>query len=147
MKKILFTLCSMLVSLSMMATRFFDEASDLYYNITSNSTVEVTYGQWHFNTYVGDIIVPTTVDYEGVTYTVTAIGEIAFGGCEGQLHSVIVPNTVTTIGESAFASSPHLSLVILPNSIESFGPGAFARCYGLTSLRSSKWCRRCRSAG
>ena len=116
-------------------TRFFDEASALYYNITSDSTVEVTYGQWHFNTYVGDIIVPTTVDYEGVTYTVTAIGEIAFGGCEGQLNSVIVPNTVTTIGESAFASSPHLSLVILPNSIESFGPGAFARCYGLTSLR------------
>ena len=118
----------------LIGTRFFDEASGLYYNITSNSTVEVTYGQWHFNTYVGDIIVPSTVDYEGVTYTVTAIGEIAFGGCEGQLNSVIVPNTVTTIGESAFASSPHLSLVILPNSIESFGQGAFARCYGLTSL-------------
>jgi hypothetical protein len=118
----------------LIGTRFFDEASGLYYNITSNSTVEVTYGQWHFNTYVGDIVVPATVTYEGVTYTVTAIGEIAFGGCEGQLNSVIVPNTVTTIGESAFASSPHLSLVILPNSIESFGPGAFARCYGLTSL-------------
>ena len=118
----------------LIGTRFFDEASALYYNITSNSTVEVTYGQWHFNTYVGDIVVPTTVTYEGVTYTVTAIGEIAFGGCEGQLNSVIVPNTVTTIGESAFASSPHLSSVILPNSIESFGPGAFARCYGLTSL-------------
>ena len=118
----------------LIGTRFFDEASGLYYNITSNSTVEVTYGQWHFNTYVGDIIVPSTVDYEGVTYTVTAIGEIAFGGCEGQLNSVIVPNTVTTIGESAFASSPHLSLVVLPNSIESFGQGAFARCYGLTSL-------------
>ena len=116
-------------------TRFFDEASALYYNITSDTTVEVTYGQWHFNTYVGDIVVPSTVDYEGVTYTVTAIGEIAFGGCEGQLNSVIVPNTVTTIGESAFASSPHLSLVILPNSIESFGTGAFARCYGMTSLR------------
>ena len=118
----------------LIGTRFFDEASALYYNITSNSTVEVTYGQWHFNTYVGDIVVPTTVTYEGVTYTVTAIGEIAFGGCEGQLNSVIVPNTVTTIGESAFASSPHLSSVILPNSIESFGPGVFARCYGLTSL-------------
>ena len=118
----------------LIGTRFLDEASGLYYNITSNSTVEVTYAQWHFNTYVGDIVVPATVTYEGVTYTVTAIGEIAFGGCEGQLNSVIVPNTVTTIGESAFASSPHLSLVILPNSIESFGPGAFARCYGLTSL-------------
>ncbi len=116
-------------------TRFFDEASALYYNIITDTTVEVTYGQWHFNTYVGDIVVPETVTYEGVTYTVTAIGEIAFGGCEGQLNSVIVPNTVTIIGESAFASSPHLSLVILPNSIESFGPGAFASCYGLTSLR------------
>ena len=65
----------------LIGTRFLDEASGLYYNITSNSTVEVTYAQWHFNTYVGDIVVPTTVTYEGVTYTVTAIGEIAFGGC------------------------------------------------------------------
>ena len=122
-------------SVDTVGTKFFDEASALYYNITSDGTVEVTYAQWHFNTYEGDIVVPETVTYEGITYTVTAIGEIAFGGCEGDLNSVIVPSTVTTIGESAFASSPRLHTVILPNSIVSFGPGAFARCYGLTSLR------------
>ena len=116
-------------------TKFFDEASALYYNITSDTTVEVTYDKWHFNTYEGDIVVPPTVDYEGNTYTVTAIGEIAFGGCEGQLNSVIVPNTVTTICESAFAASPKLSLVILPNSIDSIGPRTFSNSGGLTTLR------------
>ena len=116
-------------------TKFFDEASALYYIITSDTTVEVTYDQVHFNTYVGDIIVPSTVTYEGFTYTVTAIGEAAFQGCEGELHSIIVPNTVKTIGVCAFASSRKLSLIILPNSIESIGTAAFSRCYGLTSLR------------
>ncbi len=116
-------------------TKFFDQASGLYYIITSDNSVEVTYDVTHFNTYVGDIVIPETVVYRENTYTVTAIGEAAFQGCEGQLNSIIIPNTVTAIGESAFASSPHLSLVILPNSIESIGPRAFSRCYGLTSLR------------
>ena len=115
--------------------KFYDEASRLYYIITSGNTVKVTYDQWHFNTYVGDYVVPETVTYEGVTYTVTAIGELAFGGCEGELNSVIVPNTVTTIERSAFESSAKLRTVVLPNSVDTIAPRTFANCPKLSSVR------------
>ena len=115
-------------------TKFFDQASGLYYIITSDNTVEVTYDVTHFNTYVGDIVIPETVVYRDNIYTVTAIGEAAFQGCEGQLNSIIVPGTVRKIDNWAFASSPRLSLIILPNTIDSIGQGAFSRS-GITSLR------------
>ena len=31
--------------------------------------------------YSGDIVIPTTVEYEGVIYNVTSIGKGAFNGC------------------------------------------------------------------
>ena len=119
----------------LVGVKFYDEASRLYYIITSDNTVEVTYDQWHFNTYVGDYVVPETVTYEGVTYTVTAIGELAFGGCEGELNSVIVSNTVTTIERSAFESSTKLRTVVLPNSVENIAPRTFTNCAKLSSVR------------
>ena len=119
----------------LVGVKFYDDASRLYYIITSGNTVEVTYDQWHFNTYVGDYVVPETVTYEGVTYTVTAIGELAFGGCEGELNSVIVSNTVTTIERSAFESSTKLRTVVLPNSVENIAPRTFTNCAKLSSVR------------
>ena len=115
--------------------KFYDDASGLYYNITSVNTVEVTYDQWHFNTYEGDIVVPETVTYEGVTYTVTGIGERAFQNCEGALTSVVVPNTVRSIGNSAFASSSNLRSVVLTDSVESLGEAVFELCISLASVR------------
>ena len=118
--------------------KFFDEASGLYYNITGDSTVEVTYDVTHFNTYVGDIVIPEAVTYQGITYTVTAVGDSAFENCEGQLTSVIVPNTVTSIGEKAFASSTNLRIVVLPNSVNTIGDMCFTSCVSLTTVRLSE---------
>ena len=115
--------------------KFFDELSGLYYNITSDTTAEVTYDVNHFNTYTGDVIIPETVTYEGVTYTITAVGYEAFQNCEGNLTSVVVANTVTSIGEKAFASCPKLRTVILPNSVETIGAMTFDGCTSLTTVR------------
>lgn len=115
--------------------RFFDEASDLYYNITADDEVEVTYAVTHFNTYTGDVVIPESVTYESNTYTVTAVGNMAFQNCEGALTSVVVPNTVTSIGELAFASCPHLLTVILPNSVDTLGAMIFDLCSSLTTVR------------
>ena len=118
---------------------FYDEPSGLYYNITGNNTVEVTYTPdletTGFNSYVGDIDIPETIDYECITYTVTAVGDGAFKNCNGELNSVVVPNTVTTIGESAFSSCSYLRVVVLPNSVETIGDRAFADCWPLNSVR------------
>lgn len=123
----------------LVGVKFYDEASGLYYNITGNNTVEVTYTpdleMTGFNSYVGDIEIPETVGYEGVTYTVTAVGDGAFKNCNGELNSVVVPNTVNVIGELAFSSCQYLRVVVLPNSVETIGNRAFADCWPLNSVR------------
>ena len=80
------------------------QGKTLYYDITSDSTVEVTYYSdvLVFNNYVnGDVVIPSSVEYNGTTYSVTSIGLGAFRGCSG-LTSVTIPNSVTFIGKSAF---------------------------------------------
>ena len=57
----------------------------IYYNFLdkTNKTVAVTFeGQYslYFEEYSGDIVIPATIEYEGVKYTVTEVKE-AFNGC------------------------------------------------------------------
>lgn len=49
----------------------------------------------------GDIIIPSEVEYEGVKYTVTTVQEHAFYELYN-LTSVVIPNSVTSIGSLAF---------------------------------------------
>ena len=65
--------------------------------------------------------------------SVTAIGDHAFNFCTG-LTSVTIPNSVTSIGEAAFYGCTDLTSVTIPNSVTTIGDGAFNRCYGLTSV-------------
>ena len=64
--------------------------------------------------------------------SVTSIGESAFEGCTG-LTSVVIPNSVTSIGESAFKGCTGLTSVVIPNSVTSIGESAFNGT-GLTSI-------------
>ena len=65
--------------------------------------------------------------------SVTSIGESAFSGCSG-LTSVTIPNSVTTIGRYAFSDCSGLTSVTIPNSVTSIGGYAFDGCSGLTSV-------------
>ena len=48
----------------------------------------------------GDIVIPESVLFDGVPYTVSGIGDGAFN--RSAVSSVVIPNTVTFIGEQAF---------------------------------------------
>ncbi|MCM1332794.1 MAG: leucine-rich repeat domain-containing protein [Bacteroides sp.] len=65
--------------------------------------------------------------------SVTSIGSSAFYGCSG-LTSVTIPNSVTSIGSSAFYGCSGLTSVTIPNSVTSIDNDTFNGCRGLTSV-------------
>jgi len=83
--------------------------------------------------YNGDIVIPETVVYEGVTYSVTSIGDYAFWDCS-DLTSVTIPNSVTSIGDRAFYDCSGLTSVAIGGGVKSIRSGAFANCEELTDV-------------
>ena len=65
--------------------------------------------------------------------SVTSIGSSAFSSCSG-LTSINIPNSVTSIGQMAFYDCSGLTSVTIPESVTSIGERAFWDCRGLTSL-------------
>ena len=65
--------------------------------------------------------------------SVTSIGSSAFYGCTS-LTSVTIPNSVTSIGISAFWGCTSLTSVTIGNSVTSIGDSAFSDCSSLTSV-------------
>ncbi len=86
--------------------------------------------------YTGDVVVPATVTYDNVEYTVTSIGDFTFfkgSGSDANLTSVTLPETIVSLGMNSFGSSSITSLTI-PSSVKIIGNSAFERCAGLTSV-------------
>ena len=112
-----------------------------YYNRTTNSYGNYVYspaGYWTVPT--GNLIIPYYVEYNGVSYSVTAIDEYAFGttysneyACTG-LTSVVIPASVQTIGNSAFAYCTGLTTVTIPTSVTSIGNEVFRYCSNLVTV-------------
>lgn len=87
----------------------------IYYNILSNQTsVEVTYRNTNYDTYTGEIIIPSEVYYNGNMYTVTGIGSRAFYKCS-TVTSITIPPTINKIGLYAFQDANHIQKVNISN--------------------------------
>jgi len=67
--------------------------------------------------------------------SVTSIGESAFSSCES-LESLVIPSSVETIGKGAFHYCKSLTKITIPTSITSIGDGAFYGCNGLSDIHS-----------
>ena len=74
----------------------------------------------------------TTIKRAVIADTFTNIGNYAFYGCN--LTSVTIPNSVISIGNSAFQNCSDLQSIIIPNSVTSIGGCAFQACSSLTSV-------------
>ncbi len=65
--------------------------------------------------------------------SVTCIGDYAFSNC-GSLTSITIPDSVTSIGNYAFYNCNSLTSVKIPDSVISIGYDAFLYCSSLTSI-------------
>jgi len=74
------------------------------------------------------VIVPN--EYEGKP--VTEIGEAAF--IYADIVQVVIPDSITSIGNSAFSECFSLTIINIPNSVAHIGGYAFYGCSSLTSI-------------
>lgn len=73
--------------------------------------------------YTGNILIPESINYKGVTYSVTNIDNSAFA--HSNLTSLTIGNSVTSIGEYAFSGCSGLSSVAIGSGVTWFGNNAF----------------------
>lgn len=109
----------------------------IYYNIDKTAkSAEVTNEAGDSSgadCYSGVVVIPQTVEYEGIVCEVTSIGKEAFLWCNG-LTAVTIPSSVTSIDDFAFQECNGLTAITIPESVDSIGTGAFIRCENLASV-------------
>ena len=134
-----------LLVLLMMASRLFAYDFDaicstgqtLYYNINDDGvSVTVTYPCYggqnnYYSGYEmpqGDLTIPDSVEYQGITYAVTKIGPHAFYGCYS-LGAATLSNTLVEIGSHAFHgtnTNGYGHHLVIPDSVITVGSEAFS---------------------
>ena len=65
--------------------------------------------------------------------SVTNIGDEVFSDCES-LTGIVIPDSVTSIGESAFSGCTSLSSIVIPDSVTSIGDRSFWGCSSLSDI-------------
>lgn len=111
------------------------ESGELKYNVIGDKAVEVA-GFTSANKQNTHVTIPSAVSNGGKTYTVERIGEYAFSyeyshiNNAPRLVSVVLPNTIKSIGKSAFWESK-IESIKLPIGLERIEDYAFQKCSSL----------------
>ena len=80
-----------------------------------------------------EVVIPESVTYNDVTYSVTSLGEWCFSYCFS-LTSVTIPSSVTSLGDNCFYYCSSLTSIDIPSSVTSLGDECFYYCSSLTSI-------------
>lgn len=111
-----------------------ESGQTLYYTIVDDRHHRVIVDEGDaLSTISGDVVVPATVEHNGITYTVYGIGEHAFIG-DTLLNSITLSDSIHYIGNGAFFSCSNLIQVVIGNNIYCIENTAFARCGKLESI-------------
>ena len=134
MKK--FFLLLTLLCLSLSARAHDAEVDGIFYNLeAANKTATVTFkGDDPADyEYSGDVVIPETVIYNGITYSVTSLADGCFQYCSS-LTAITIPNSVTSLGDYCFFQCSSLTSITIPNTVKSLGDECFEGCSSLTSI-------------
>ena len=135
MRKILLFLSVIIQSMAISGYDLFVDG--IYYNILSETekTLTVTNGDldWGPTDYMGDVVIPATVDYEGETWQVVAFDGAVFHS-HMMLNSIVINAEIKIIPNRTFYMCTDLHTIILPNSVDSIGDGNFYKTSSLDSI-------------
>ena len=152
MKKIVLTLLSIVFSVTLMGQTSSFTIEDLTYTVIGGNNVSVK----KQNQEIVNLVIPSQVENDGITYTVTkiedngfyqtnnmktvsipasvtSIGNSAFQGC-GSLLEVDMGVNVTSIGTSAFKGCHNLHSILLPSGVTTIADNCFENCHGLNEF-------------
>jgi len=131
MKRILITLLFATILQSFLVHA--DEVNGINYRFTPDGCAEVTSKDPNYS---GDIVIPDTVKLFGRDYRVTSIASSAFEA--SSITSITFPNTITSIGRSAFSFCTSLKSVKLPESLKILEMSVFTDCSALSEITIPK---------
>ena len=155
MRKIKIWLATIVLSFGNLVASAYDFSVDgISYNVTSETDLEVEVAKGVNRSYVK---IPESVTNNGITYSVTSIGDMAFDGsynlnlisipssviyiginafsqCTGLTDFTLPPNLIY-LGEEAFAGCDELTSITIPSSVNYIGCGAFTGCYNLSIIK------------
>lgn len=97
------------------------EADGIHYKTIDDKAIVASYDDRY-----DDLIIPSKVEYSGISYTVIAIADDALA--DYNFLTVTIPDTVHYIGKCAFRDSM-VSSIHIPDSVDEIGDGAFASKY------------------
>lgn len=117
------------------------KVGDLYY-ILSGVEAYVTsddVSAWHGLNYRADsYTIPSTITYNGLSYTVTQIGDQVFGcsraGYSSAASKITLPETLKKIGGYSFGYCSKLVSMVIPASVETMSSSSFSGCNVLRTM-------------
>ena len=80
----------------------------------------------------GEVVIPSTVNYDGTNYVVSQIGKSAFEGYSG-ITEMTIPSTVSVIEDKAFRNCTALREINTPQPLSTISDYAFEGCSSLES--------------
>lgn len=100
---------------------------------TENGTARIIYSRETIDNLSGDVIIPSTVTNQNMTYNVTRVSDLSFMDADS-ITSITLPYTVTAIEADAFRNCSSMKSINIPIKVTRIEEGTFYGCSSLTGL-------------